>query len=80
MLSCYPGQEDFPVSQVTFHSHLGPNQVFCQLKLMRKIKETTRKICPGLRNLRAACPNGKLEFNLFSSPVSALDNKAFKHD
>ena len=35
MLSGCPGQIDFPVGQVTFHSHLangqGPRQVVCQL-------------------------------------------------
>ena len=81
--SCHLGQEDFPVSQVIFHSHLPegkePGQVFCQLKLMSK-KPSKLRLAQGMQNLRAACPISKLEFKLFLSRASALDYKVFKHD
>ena len=68
VLSGCPGQVDFPVRQVTFHSHLpngqGPRQVTCQLNY----KKSNQRLDQGQQNLRATCPKGKLEFNFFSSP------------
>ena len=62
------GQVDFPAGQATFHSHLpngqGPRQVICQLNH----KKSNLRLAQGKQNLRATCPKGKLEFNLFSSP------------
>ena len=47
-------QKDSPAKQANFHSHLpgeqGPKQIICQLK--KKVNQ----------NLRAASPEGKLEF------------------
>ena len=55
------GQVDFPVGQVTFHSHLpngqGPRQV---------IRQLNRK--NGNLRLPQGMPKGKLEFNFFLSP------------
>ena len=65
--SC-PGQVDFPVGQLTFHSHVpngqGPRQVICQLNC----KMSNLTLAQGKQNLRATCPKGKLEFKFFSSP------------
>ena len=67
--SCCPGEVDFPVGQVTFHSHLpngqGPRQVICQLNR----KKSNLRLAQGKQNLRATCPKGKLEFKFFSSPA-----------
>ena len=67
MPSSCPGQVDFPVGQVTFHSHLpngqGPRQVICQLNC----KKSNLRLSQGKQNLRATCPKGKLEFKFFSS-------------
>ena len=64
------GQVDFPVGQVTFHSHLpngqGPRQVVCQLNH----KKSNLRLAHSKQNLRATCPKGKLEFKFFSSPDS----------
>ena len=64
---CRPGQVDFPVGQVTFHSHLpnghGPRKVVCQLNC----KKSNLRLSQGKQNLRATCPKGKLEF--FLSPA-----------
>ena len=69
---CHPGcrgQVDFPVGQVTFHSHLpngqGPKQVTCQLNC----KKSNLRLAQGKQNLRATCPKSKLEFKFFSSPA-----------
>ena len=68
MPSSCPGQVDFPVRQVTFHSHLpngqGPRQVICQLNC----KKSNLRLAQGTQNLRATCPKGKQEFKFFSSP------------
>ena len=62
------GQVDFPVRQVTFHSHLPngqwPRQVICQLNC----KKSNLRLAQGKQNLRASCPKVKLEFKFFSSP------------
>ena len=67
-----PGQVDFPVRQVTFHSHLpngqGPRQVICQLNC----KKSNLRLAQGKQNLRANCPKGKLEFKFFTSPEKCL--------
>ena len=56
------GEVDFPVGQVTFHSHLPkgqePRQVICQLNC----KKGNLRLAQGKQNLRATCPKGKLEF------------------
>ena len=61
-----PEQVDFPVGEVTFHSHLpngqGPRQVIFQLNH----KKSNQRLAQGKQNLRATCPTGKLKF--FSSP------------
>ena len=60
-----PGQVDFSVGQVTFHSHLLNGQVVCQLNR----KNSNLRLAQGEQNLRATCSKGKLEFKFFSSPV-----------
>ena len=54
-----PGEVDFPVEQVTFHSHLhngqGPRQVICQLNR----KKSNLRLTQGKQNLRATFPKGK---------------------
>ena len=68
MLSSCPGQIDFPVGQVTFHSHLpngqGPRQVICQINY----KKSNLRLVQGKQNLRATCPKGKLEFKVHLTP------------
>ena len=66
VLSSCPGQVpvDFPVGQVTFHSHLPNGQVVCQLNR----KKSNLRLVQGKQNLRATCPKGKLEFKFFFSP------------
>ena len=63
-----PGQVDFPVGQVTFHSHLpngqGPRQIICQLTC----KKGNLRLAQGKQVLRATCPKGKLEFKFFFKP------------
>ena len=75
VLSGCVGQVDFPVGQVTFHSHLpngqGPRQVISQLNR----KKSNLRLVQGKQNLRATCPKSKLEFKFFSSPVLAGDFK-----
>ena len=70
-----PGQVDFPVRQVTFHSHLPngqrPRQVICQLNC----KKSNLRLAQGKQNLRATCSKGKLEFKFFSSPVTSCFHK-----
>ena len=74
--SGYLGQVDFPVRQVTFHSHLpngqGPRQVICQLNC----KKSNLRLAQGKQNLRATCPKGKLEFKFLLSPVFVSTSKA----
>ena len=57
------GQADFPVGQVTFHSHLPngqrPRQVIYQLNSKKS------NLAQGKKNLRASCPKGNLEFKFF---------------
>ena len=65
-----PGQVDFPVGQVTFHSHLpngqGPRQVICQLNCQK----SNLRLAQGKQNLRATCPKGKLKFKFSFEPWS----------
>ena len=70
-----PGQVDFPVGHVTFHSDLlngqGPRQVICQLNH----KKSNLRLAQGKQNLRAPCPKGKLEFKFFFSPCRGMNSK-----
>ena len=74
MLSSCPGQVDFPVRQVTFHSHLsngqGLKQVICQLNC----KKSNLRLAQGKQNLRATCPKSKLEFKFFFEPCHDTGN------
>ena len=60
-----PGQVDFPVGQVTFHSHLpngqGPRQVICQLNR----KKSNLRLAQGKQNLRATCPRANWNSSFF---------------
>ena len=71
-----PGQVDFPIRQVTFHSHLpngqGPRQVICQLNR----KKSNLRLAQGKQNLRVTCPKGQAGIQDFFQALTVLTNQA----
>ena len=63
-----PGQVDFPVGQVTFHSHLpngqGPRQVICQLNR----KKSNQRLHPGQAKFESYLSKGQVGIQVFFDP------------